>query len=75
LNALNPFYDNFYDTWRIYGRKNFSIGTILLNITVDFEVDIDAIACMVGDVVLVQSLIPDWGRGGRIRSATANTLP
>jgi predicted phage tail protein len=37
--------------------------------TVSWVSNIDAIACMVGDVVLVQHELPNWGTGGRIVSA------
>lgn len=42
--------------------------------TVSFETDVDAIACQVGDVILVQHDVPLWGFGGRIVAATANTV-
>lgn len=51
----------------------------LLKRTLEFEVDIDALACIVGDVIYVQHDVPNWGRigsgdqaynaGGRIASA------
>ncbi|MCK4522081.1 MAG: hypothetical protein KAU20_05890 [Nanoarchaeota archaeon] len=36
----------------------------------EFDADIDAIACTVGDVVKLQHDVPQWGDGGRIVSAT-----
>ncbi len=42
--------------------------------TVEFDADIDAIACTIGDAIFVQSSIPDWGEGGRIISATNDTV-
>ena len=36
--------------------------------TVSFTAEVDAIACQVGDVILVQHDIPQWGQGGRILS-------
>ncbi len=42
--------------------------------TIKFDADIDAIACTVGDVILVQHDVPQWGYGGRVVSATANTV-
>ena len=42
--------------------------------TVSFSADIDAIACTVGDVILVQHDVPQWGIGGRVVAATANTV-
>ncbi len=47
---------------------------ILLKSTIEFEADIDAIACMVGDVIYVQHDVPDWKQGGRILSSTNNTI-
>lgn len=38
--------------------------------TITFEAFQDAIACMIGDVVLVQHDMTDWGAGGRIQSVT-----
>lgn len=60
------------EAWRA-GMYRLAMNRLLTS-TVEFEVDIDAIACTVGDVILVQSSIPDWGKGGRVRSATANTI-
>lgn len=37
---------------------------------INFQADIDAIACQVGDVVLVQHDVPRWGIGGRLAGAT-----
>lgn len=42
--------------------------------TKSWQSDIDAIGCMIGDVVGVQSSTSRWGVGGRIVSATANTV-
>ena len=43
--------------------------------TVSFEADIDAIACTVGDVVLVSHDVPKWANSGRIDSIVSeNTL-
>ncbi|GMB00244.1 host specificity factor TipJ family phage tail protein [Pelosinus sp. IPA-1] len=42
--------------------------------TVSFDADIDAIACQVGDVILIQHDIPQWGYGGRVLAATENTI-
>ncbi|MDR3565591.1 MAG: host specificity factor TipJ family phage tail protein [Negativicutes bacterium] len=43
--------------------------------TENWEADIDAIACTLGDVVSVQHDIPKWGlAGGRIVSATETTV-
>jgi sulfur carrier protein ThiS len=38
--------------------------------TVSFDADVDAIACQVGDVILVQHDVPQWGEGGRLVAAT-----
>lgn len=42
--------------------------------TIEFEADIDSIACTIGDVINVQHDVPQWGFGGRIVSATSNTV-
>ena len=42
--------------------------------TVSFDADVDAIACQVGDVVLVQHDLPRWGRGGRILGGVPSKL-
>jgi len=42
--------------------------------SISFQADIDALACQVGDVVLVQHDVPRWGNGGRVVSATANSI-
>lgn len=42
--------------------------------TITFTADIDAIACQVGDVILVQHDVPRWGQGGRILSVEGNTV-
>lgn len=38
--------------------------------TCSFEAATDAIACQVGDVILVQHDVPQWGYGGRIKGVT-----
>lgn len=53
-------------------------ATLALNLnrsiqTVNFRAFLDAIACTVGDVVLVQHDMPSWGQGGRIVSGTTTT--
>ena len=42
--------------------------------TITFSAEIDAIACQVGDVILVQHDIPQWGQGGRIFDIDYKTL-
>ncbi len=42
--------------------------------TCSFDVDVDAIACQLGDVILVGHDVPSWGVSGRIVKATASTL-
>jgi len=43
--------------------------------TIQFAADIDAIACMIGDVIDFQHDTPRWGdAGGRIVSATVNSV-
>jgi hypothetical protein len=42
--------------------------------TITFKVSIDAIACTLGDVINFQHNVPQWGVGGRVVSATANSV-
>ena len=42
--------------------------------TITFRADVDAIACQVGDVILVQHDVPRWGQGGRILSVDGNNI-
>lgn len=42
--------------------------------TVEIDVDIEAINASIGDVVYIQHDVPQWGNGGRIVSATSNTV-
>ena len=43
--------------------------------TVQFQADIDAIVCTIGDVINVQHDVPRWGdAGGRLVAATANSV-
>lgn len=42
--------------------------------TVSFQAAVDAIACQPGDVVALQHDVPQWGYGGRVVSATSNTI-
>lgn len=42
--------------------------------TVSFESFADAIACQIGDVILVQEDVTSWGLGGRIKAVDGNTI-
>jgi len=42
--------------------------------TIEFDVDIDALACQIGDVIRVQHDLPQWGYGGRVLDSTNNTV-
>lgn len=42
--------------------------------TIEFQADIDSIACTVGDVVRISHEIPQWGYGGRVISANATSV-
>ena len=42
--------------------------------TCTFEAFTDAIACTIGDVILLQHDVTDWGQGGRVESATGNKV-
>lgn len=41
---------------------------------VEFDVDIEALACELGDVFYLQHDVPEWGEGGRLVSATSNSV-
>ncbi len=41
---------------------------------VGFDVDIEALACEIGDVFYLQHDVPEWGEGGRVVSATSNSI-
>lgn len=55
------------------GRYRLNLNKYLLK-TLAWEADTDAIACRVGDVVLVQHDIPLYGEGGRLVAATERVL-
>ena len=42
--------------------------------TCTFEAFTDAIACTIGDVILLQHDVTDWGQGGRVESAVGNKV-
>lgn len=42
--------------------------------TCTFEAFTDAIACTIGDVILLQHDVTDWGQGGRVESAAGNKV-
>ncbi len=42
--------------------------------TVEIDVDIEALNASIGDVVYIQHDVPQWGQGGRVVSANANTV-
>ena len=58
------------DAWR--AGKLLLAKNRLITSTIEFSVGVDAIACTIGDVIIVQSSIPDWGRGSRISGAGTN---
>ncbi len=42
--------------------------------TIEFDAEVDAVACTVGDLIYVQHDVPSWSDGGRVVSATLNTV-
>lgn len=42
--------------------------------TVSIEAFTDAIACTVGDIILIQHDIPEWGEGGRVVAVSGQTI-
>jgi len=60
------------EAWRA-GMFRLNQNRLLIR-TIEFSADIDAIACTIGDLIDVQHDVPEWGQGGRIVAATANTI-
>ena len=58
-------------TREAYYRMNLNRALVR---SVKFTADIDAIACTIGDVIMLQHDVPEWGFGGRIISATSITV-
>lgn len=42
--------------------------------TVSIEAFTDAMACTIGDIILIQHDVPEWGEGGRVVTVTGNTI-
>lgn len=42
--------------------------------TVTIEAFTDAIACTIGDIILIQHDIPEWGEGGRVVAVSGQTI-
>ena len=61
------------DTAIKHGKYLMNCNRYLTN-TVSFDADVDAIACLPGDVIEVAHDVPQWGYSGRIVSATSNTV-
>jgi len=60
------------EAWR-YASRRLAYNQYLVR-TVSFKADIDAIACTIGDVIELQSDVPQWGSGGRIVSAQSTSI-
>lgn len=52
------------EAWRA-GVRHLNQNNLVLR-SIQFEADIDSLACIVGDIITFQNDIPDWGDGGRI---------
>ena len=63
---------NFNSAWQ-EGLYRLNQNRYILR-TITFRADVDAIACQVGDVILVQHDVPRWGQGGRILSVDGNDI-
>jgi predicted phage tail protein len=78
VNQLNPTQialDGVTDYTQAYREADYRLKTNkYLSRVIKFDADIDAIACQVGDVILFQHDLPEWGSGGRVVSATATTI-
>jgi len=60
------------EAWRA-GQLRLAENRLLTDI-VEFGADIDAIASTVGDVIYLQHDVPDWQCGGRVVSASSNSI-
>jgi len=60
------------EVWRILNHQ--LLCNEKLKRTIEIDVDVEAVVCQIGDVVLVQHDVPLWGDGGTIVSATSNTV-
>lgn len=49
-------------------------SNMYLRRTISFEANIDAIACTVGDMILVAHDVPKWAKSGRIHEVDGNVL-
>ena len=65
--------DGITDQDQAYAQgKYYLLCNKLLQRTVAFEVSVDALAADIGDVILIQHDLPQWGYGGRILQVLAN---
>jgi len=60
------------EAWRA-GKYRLAQNELLKSV-IEFTVDIDAIACTIGDVIYVQHDVPEWGAGGRVASGTTLSI-
>ena len=60
------------EAWRL-GMYKLKQSELLVRI-ISWRVEIDAIACQIGDVVNLQHNVPIWGEGGRVVSNTTTTV-
>ena len=55
-------------------EARFRMNVEKLNQMVEFEADIDAVACEPGDLILVAHDVPQWGHSGRVVAGAATTI-
>ena len=55
-------------------ESRFRMNVAKLNQIVEFQADIDAVACEPGDLILVSHDVPQWGFSGRVVEATSTTI-
>ena len=60
------------EAWRA-GQYRLSQNRFLKSI-IEFNADVDAIACVLGDVIRVQHDVPNWNIGGLVVSGTATSV-
>lgn len=61
-------------TQALYYGKYLLNGNRYLCLTAGWDADVDALACMPGDVVEVAHDVPQWGYSGRVVAAAANSV-
>ncbi|MFM0095684.1 host specificity factor TipJ family phage tail protein [Paraburkholderia nemoris] len=63
------------DYQRAYDEALFQLNlNRYVTATIKFSAPMEAVACSVGDVILMQHDMPDWGTGGRFNAGSSTTV-